>query len=179
MVTLRDMTPSDIRDYVRWFTVCTSWMETDAPWENAVSTPEEELAGWKEYYEAIRDLPADDVRWKFEIDWNGRHVGWVCAYTDLEYVENPHMIPAVGIDIPEADCRGQGVGTEALRQFVRYLGDKGYPRVYTQTWSGNTAMLRVAEKLGFTPICRLPGHRIVRGKTYDALTFQLETGALV
>ena len=136
--------------------------------------PEAERSSWTEYYEAVRELPEDAVRLKFEIELDGEHVGWVSRYTDLEYVENPQGLPAVGIDIPEPSCRNRGVGTEALGLFLRYLKDAGFSCVYTQTWSGNATMLRVAEKLGFEPVCRMVGDRTVRGESYDAVTLKRE-----
>ena len=50
---------------------------------------------------------------------------------------------------------------------------QGAAGVFTQTWSGNVRMLRVAEKLGFVPYARVKGIRTVRGKKYDALTLKL------
>ena len=70
--------------------------------------------------------------------------------------------------------RGFGVGTEALRQFIEYLRTHGARCVYTQTWSGNVRMLRVAQKLGFVPYACMKDLRTVRGKLYDALTLKLE-----
>ncbi len=175
MIRLRDMIPSDIEDYVRWFTVETEWgTEWDAPWEWEETTEEAERESWTEYFGQVRDLPEDVPRKKFEIELDGRHVGWVSRYFDLDYVENPEKIPAVGIDVPERDARGCGVGTEALRQFIEYLKHCGYRRVYTQTWSGNVRMLRVAEKLGFVPYACVKDLRTVRGQKYDALTLKLE-----
>ena len=172
-VMLRDMRESDIEDYVRWFTCSTEWMRWDAPWEND-SLDEDQLKVWSEYYESVRDLPEDTFRRKFEIERDGAHIGWVSRYFDLEYMENPEMIPVIGIDIPETSCRNQGAGTEALRLFIRYLKENGFGSVYTQTWSGNTAMMRVAEKLGFVPVCRMRDYRTVNGKLYDAVTLKLE-----
>ena len=173
-VILRDMTESDIEDYVRWFIRDMDWKDWDAPWEEIETTEEEERRSWTEYYEAVRVLSVEDrVRWKFEIEWNGRHVGWVSMYFDLDYMDNPEKIPAVGIDIAEPDARGQGVGTEALRQFIDFLNGRGFPRVYTQTWSGNAAMLRCAEKLGFVEVFRKKDFRVVRGERYDAVTLLL------
>ena len=70
-IVLRDMSESDIEDYVRWFTTQTEWSKTDAPWEPIESDEEAERASWQEYYESVKDLPDDVRRWKFEIEWNG------------------------------------------------------------------------------------------------------------
>lgn len=174
MIKLRDMIGSDIEDYVRWFTVETEWMDWDAPWETEATTAEAERAGWTEYYEQVKKLPQDAPRWKYEIELDGRHVGWVSRYYDLGYLENAEKIPAVGIDLAEPSARGRGVGTEALRQFIGYLKANGARCVYTQTWSGNAAMLRTAQKLGFVPYVRRKDLRTVRGKEYDALTLKLD-----
>ena len=107
------------------------------------------------------------------IELDGRHVGWVSRYFDLGYVDNPEKIPAVGIDLAEPDARNHGVGTEAFRQFIDYLRAHGAKCVYTQTWSGNHAMLRSAEKLGFVPYACAKDLRTFRGKTYDAVTLKL------
>ena len=173
-ILLRDMLESDIVDYVRWFTTETGWMAYDAPWEECAATEEEERRAWTAYYESVRDLPPDALRQKFEIERNGKHIGWVSRYTDLEYMDNPDSLPAVGIDIPDPQERGRGAGTEALGQFIAYLRARGFRRIYTQTWSGNAAMLRTAEKLGFVPVCRLKGYRTVGGRPYDAVTLALD-----
>ena len=55
-----------------------------------------------------------------------------------------------------------------------YLREKGHRSFYTQTWSGNETMMKVAEKLGFKEVYRLKDFREVTGKKYDAVTFFLE-----
>lgn len=174
MIRLRDMIESDIEDYVRWFTVDTEWGDWDAPWESFEATPDEERASWTSYFHMVQALPADVVRQKFEIECDGVHIGWVSRYTDLDYMDNPGKLPAIGIDLPERSARGRGAGTEALRQFIAYLHDNDCPAVYTQTWSGNLPMLRVAEKLGFREVCRKVGLREVHGEEYDAITLRLD-----
>ncbi len=174
MIVLRDMIESDIEDYVRWFTTEIEWSDWDAPWEPVDSTEEAERESWTAYCGSVKDLPPETPRQKFEIELDGRHVGWVSRYYDLDYVENPEKIPAVGIDIPEQNARGSGAGTEALRQFIDYLKAHGARRVFTQTWSGNVRMLRVAEKLGFVPYACAKDLRTVRGRKYDALTLKLD-----
>lgn len=182
-IVLRDMIESDIEDYVRWFTRDTEWSSYDAPWEPIGSDEETERAGWREYYESVRNLPDDTLHWKFEIEYNSRHIGWVSSYLIDEAYEwisassvkgGQKTYRAVGIDICESDIWGSGIGTNALRAFIKYYFDNGCNELYTQTWSGNMRMLRSAEKLGFVECNRNVGVREVDGKKYDGLTFRLE-----
>ncbi len=178
-VVLRDMLESDIEDYVRWFTAEREWENWDAPWEKEDTSEETERKSWTEYYEAVRELPDDALRKKFEIEWNGRHIGWVSSYRideNFEWVGDPGdgqtVYRAVGIDICEPDLFGKGIGTKALRAFMNYYFENGANELYTQTWSGNYRMIRCAEKLGFAECGRSAGEREVRGKLYDGLTFR-------
>ena len=180
-IILRDMIETDIEDYVRWFTTETEWSNTDAPWEPIESDEETERVSWKEYFESVRDLPDDVRRWKFEIEWNGRHIGWVSSYPiDESYewigeIQDGQIVHrAIGIDICEPDVWGRGIGTDALVAFINYYFDSGVTELYTQTWSGNARMIRCGTKLGFVECNRYVGIREVEGKTYDALTFRLE-----
>ena len=182
-IVLRDMSESDTEDYVRWFTTQTEWSKTDAPWEPIESDAETERVSWQEYYESVKDLPDDVRRWKFEIEWNGRHIGWVSSYMmdeNYEWISADTIQPgqtvyrAIGIDICEPDVWGHGIGTNALWAFMNYYFANGVDELYTQTWSGNVRMLRCGAKLGFVECNRYVGKRKVEGKTYDALTFRLE-----
>jgi RimJ/RimL family protein N-acetyltransferase len=58
----------------------------------------------------------------------------------------------IGIDICEDEYLERGLGTEALRLWVDYLfANSTVHRIGLDTWSFNPRMVRVAEKLGFTP----------------------------
>lgn len=184
-IILRDMVESDIEDYVRWWTVEKAWSDWDAPWEPVESDEERERRDWRRYYASVKDLPDDACRWKFEIEWAGRHIGWVSSYLmDAQYRfldaprEGQTAYRAVGIDICEPDVWGSGVGTNALRAFLQYYFDRGAEALYTQTWSGNARMIRCAGKLGFVECNRYIGIREVRGQTYDGLTFRLKKSGL-
>ena len=180
MIRLRDFRQSDIADYVRWFTVETEWGKWDAPWETEEESPETVERYWTRYYERHQNDAPDAMRYRFEIeDAQGTHLGWVSAYTIdtfLEYFDTKEEMLAIGIDIPEQAFRHKGYGAEALRLFMEYLAKRGIRTVYTQTWSGNARMIRVAEKLGFREYKRIVGVREVNGKKYDALTFQKVLG---
>ena len=173
-VVLRDMRESDIEDYVRWFTVETAWSDFDAPWEPIDTDEQTERTAWSEYYASVKDMPDGSRRRKFEIEWNGRHVGWVSSYAideRYEWTNGPSDRIAVGIDLCEPDVWGRGVGTQALGAFCDYLFAHGIDVLYTQTWSGNARMIRCAEKLGFTECNRFAELREDNGERYDALTF--------
>ena len=177
MVILRDMIQSDIEDYVTWFTdesEQNDWMNWDAPWEQEQTTVEAERKSWTEYFAYLQTLPTDYTRWKFEIEADGQHIGWVSAYTDLGYVDNAENIPAIGIDIPNRAHRGSGNGTKAFALFIDYFKKMGYTSVYTQTWSGNIPMIKLAQSLGFVEYARVKGNREVTGQKYDAITFKLD-----
>lgn len=172
MIKLRDMIESDIEDYVFWFTKDIEWMRWDAPWEGEEgASEEEERFSWTEYYRYIIGLKETDFRNKLEIEVDGKHVGWVCAYKDLGYLENKENILAIGINIPSVSNRGHGVGTLALKLFINYLKEKGHHSLFIQTWSGNYPMLKVIEKLGFKEFYRKNKYRSVSGKKYDAITY--------
>lgn len=179
-IILRDMVESDIEDYVRWFTTETEWSKTDAPWEPIESDEETERASWRKYYESIKNLSADVRRWKFEIEYNGRHIGRVSSYAIDEHYEWVDKVRdgqiirrAIGIDICESDVWDNGIGTNALNAFIEYYFENGEDELYTQTWSGNVRMIRCAEKIGFVECNRNAGTREVEGRTYDGLTFKL------
>ncbi len=60
-----------------------------APWEPFKSSAEEERKSLTEYYEQMQKAPADYVRWKFEIEVDGVHIGGVSAYKDTKWFPNP------------------------------------------------------------------------------------------
>ena len=182
-IILRDMIESDIEDYVRWFTVEREWENWDAPWEKEDTNEETERRSWTEYYGSVKQLPNEELRWKFEIVCNGRHIGWVSSYIMNECYEwigadtiqlGQTVYRAIGICICEPDVWGNGIGTNALRAFMNYYFENGVDELYTQTWAGNVRMLRCAEKLGFVECNRNVGTREVDGQKYDGLTFRLE-----
>ena len=81
---------------------------------------------------------------------------------------------AVGIDIPPLSARGKGYGESALSLYMAYLFIHHHQNsLYTETWSGNTGMIRLAEKIGFREAQRIQNTHEVRGNRYDALTFSI------
>ena len=167
-VTLRPMCESDIPDDEKWFSVETEWGEWDAPWEEN-STVEERLEWRRNVLKKNADTPPKFYGFLDMDTDEGRHIGWVTCYTiDIDDVI------AVGINIPPPDARRKGYGKNALLCYMDYIfSRKDVEELYTQTWSGNFPMIKLAEVIGFTEIGRIKGIRKVRGGRYDALTFSM------
>ncbi|MBQ7875506.1 MAG: GNAT family N-acetyltransferase [Oscillospiraceae bacterium] len=182
-IVLRDMTEADIEDDIRWNTIETDWAHWDAPWESEpeLLTFDAEKYRKKELENLAK--PLDAVRWGFEIDTKeGIHIGAVNSYMiNFAYEWTPlnrakpgeRLFRTVGIDICESTLCGKGLGTSALAAFIRYYIENGETEIFTQTWSGNARMVKLAEKLGFEVCDREVNLRRVRGKDYDGLTFRL------
>ena len=87
-ITLRDYALSDVKDEVRWTNVETEWFRADTPWMTMEPVDEDELRA--DMTEIIRSMPENAIRWRFEIDVDGRHVGLVSSYyLDENYEYTP------------------------------------------------------------------------------------------
>ena len=79
-------------------------------------------------------------------DNNNRPLGWINGYPDRRSTDTR----MVGIDICEDDALNRGIGTEALGLWIDYLfANSNIHRLGLDTWSFNSRMIHVAEKLGF------------------------------
>ena len=183
-IVLRDYQASDIEDEIRWTNTDTAWFYADTPWMTPEPVDPDELR--RDMTEIMAGMTDDAIRWRFEIEANGRHIGFVSSYLlDDHYQPVPwestdpdksaeanHSIRALGIEICETDSWGKGIGRKALTAFMEYYRRLGERRFLLETWSGNTRMLGCAEKLGFAEIKREKAAYTVRGKAYDAILLE-------
>jgi RimJ/RimL family protein N-acetyltransferase len=161
-IILRYIKEEDINDYIRWTTVETEWNKWDAPWEDDDFG---EFVEWRR--DDLKITPKKFSR--LEIDTiTGQHIGWVTTY----FIDKTKEKTGVGIDIPSITDRGKGYGENALSLFMAYLFNTE-ETLYTQTWSGNNPMLKLAKKIGFIEVERNKNYRMVRGEYYDGLTFSI------
>lgn len=169
-IVLRPMCEKDLVDEERWHTVETEWQKWDAPWE--WEEDDEPFNMEEEREKLIKKLNnPPKVYGTLELDTaDGLHIGGVGRYLIFG---DKHLL-AVGIDIPPTTERGKGYGKNALLLWIAYLfANCSLEEIYTQTWSGNHSMIKLAESIGFEEIGRIKGVRRVRGERYDALTFSL------
>lgn len=105
---------------------------------------------------------------RFGIWVDGIMVGSVGYYWEHE----PSLWLEVGIALYDSNYRSCGYGREALILWVDYLfSTKQLARVGLTTWSGNSRMMRCAEKVGMRLEGRLRKCRLWQGKYYDSIRY--------
>ena len=166
-IVLRPMIEDDLADKERWNTVETEWWDWDAPWEE--SEPFDMERERENLHKKLCNPP--DVYSVLELETDdGWHIGGVNRY----FIDDDKDLIAVGIDIPPLEARRKGYGKNAFILWIAYqFANSDVDEIYTQTWSGNYPMIKLAESLGFEEIGRIKGIRRVRGERYDALTFSI------
>lgn len=180
-VILRDYLESDIEDDVRWMSTETAWIQADTPWEEFEPVDLEKLRA--DLQSMVGRYSPNAMRSRMEIEADGIHIGFVSTYPltadwstmdfGSTFADAP-LIRALGIEICEPDFWHRGLGTQALAAWVEYLRGFGWDELYLETWSGNTAMMKSAQKLGFTVCHCVPGLREVNGRRYDALVYRMK-----
>ena len=183
-ITLRDYQLSDVEDEVRWTNVETAWFYADTPWMTMEEVDPEGLRA--DMIEIMESMPEDAIRWRFEIEVDGRHIGLVSSYyrdENFEYTpwesidqsknaEGNNSIRELGIEICEMAYWGKGIGPKALTALMNYYRSLGENRFLLETWSGNKRMLGCARKLGFSEVKRRKGAYVVDGIEYDELLLE-------
>lgn len=135
----------------------------------------EHMHKWVKKYESMTE---ETERTGFQIcikNDSEDYIGWCNSYfidDECNFSEMGNKC-VIGIDIPERSAHRKGYASSALQLFIDYLFSCGKKEIYTQTWSGNMRMIRLANKLGFEEFKRKPDLRTVRGQKYDGLTFCL------
>lgn len=183
-VILRDYQLSDVEDEVRWTNTDTAWFYSDTPWMTLEPVDPDELRA--DMLDVMSGLSENAIRWRFEIEVAGQHIGTVSSYyldenfepTPWESIdqcknaEENRSIRGLGIEICEMSFWGRGIGRKALTAFMEYYRSLGEHRFFLETWSGNARMLGCAGKLGFSEVKRQKGTYVVDGKAYDGLILE-------
>lgn len=183
-ITLRDAILSDVEDEIRWTNEETDWFHVEAPWMTLEPVDANELRS--EMNKIISDMSEDGIRWRFEIEVDGQHIGNVSSYYlnhQFEHVSwdiidekknapQNHLIRALGIEICEMEYWGRGLGTKVLTAFMDYYKNLGETQFLLETWSGHQRMLNCAKKLGFQEVKRTKGTLIIDGIIFDELILE-------
>jgi len=167
-IILRDRIPADLADHRRWLSTETAWLDWDAPWEG---NDHQFNNKYLERMEQRLRQPLPAIRPTLEIcHADGAHIGLVNAYL----IDGDSERLAVGIGLRESSYWGKGLGSQAFPLWLSYqFSVTGSKRIYCQTWSGNTRMVKLAAKCLFSECERIKNFWEIRGQRFDALTFVL------
>ncbi|MYL39125.1 GNAT family N-acetyltransferase [Halobacillus litoralis] len=159
---LAKATKQDIADLYYWSFIeeRQEAKEWNAPYiqEKKMSLDEYEVLWQKELAPGIPDglvLRMDDrVIGYVGSYWLDRHSGWL----------------ETGIVIFDSQYWDGGYGSFAYEKWIDYIFEQtSIHRLGMSTWSGNTRMIRVAEKTGMVEEARVRQARLVDGEYYDAV----------
>jgi RimJ/RimL family protein N-acetyltransferase len=121
------------------------WLLYDAPWETEFRS----LKAAKERFveKFLHDVSAPPKRAIIcAKEHQDKPIGWVTRYGDKRFPD----AWLIGIDICEDEYLSMGYGTEAFRLWVDYLfSNSEVHRLGFDTYSFNSRMVHVGEKLGF------------------------------
>ncbi len=156
---------SDYENMLRWWEL-DEWQYYDEP--DAI-VDRSKLPSYETWYKKMMNRDGRSWRWQIDTE-DGQHIGWVIYY---EY-DQDDKTAFVGIDIPEPENWGKGLGTEALSLLIDHLFEYlDLIEIRTATWTGNGRMIRCAEKCGFQRYLVMP-HRSplsVRGEPLERIVF--------
>jgi RimJ/RimL family protein N-acetyltransferase len=161
-VVLKEVTNDDIEVLYFWKF---EEKEQEAKKWNGPYIPEEKMT--KEEYrndwekEIFPGTPASLV-----IECEGVPIGYVGSY----WVDKNTNWLETGIVIYDSNFWNGGFGTEAYQLWIDYLfTSTDIHRLGMSTWSGNTRMIKVANKLGMKVEARIRDARMVNGEYFDAI----------
>ncbi len=169
-ILIRDWLLSDLERFAHWQQPGHKWQDFDGPY---FGRPEaDKIAGLiARLRERIEDGKWDAARRMLAVarQSDDALIGSVSRYWQSK--ETNWL--SIGIAVYDPANWGQGIGYEALGLWCDYLW-AALPeivRLDARTWSGNSGMMRLAEKLGFKKEARFRMARIVNGDYYDGMGY--------
>ena len=168
-IILRDWMSKDIPDFSYWIQPHHKWHDFDGPYYkiNEIEAAEKVKVLEKKINEGhfstprtrlvVADRQTDRLLGTVNSYWESKETNWLCA----------------GITLYDPQTWGRGIGYESLGLWVDYLfhANPNIVRLDLRTWSGNKAMMKLAEKLGFTKEACFRNARIVGNEYYDSIGY--------
>lgn len=168
-LNLRDMQVKDLDALQRWLHPSHEWHKFNGPYYPPM--PAEKIPGFIEKRaKAIQENNVPEPRMRLVIvDKSDDIMGMVTRY----WISEETNWTAIGIIIWNPENWSKGYGYDALGLWCEYLFQAvpEFVRLDARTWSGNTGMMKLADKLGFTQEACFRNARIVGGKYYDGLGY--------
>lgn len=174
-IVLRDWRVEDLDQWKAWMAPHHHWHRLDAPYFEPPTS--DEIVSWLSKIEqriTAGDWPDPRTNLVIADGRTSKLIGrvswyWTCQVTDWR---------TIGIVIYDSTCWRRGIGTESLGLWIDYLFASlpDMVRLDLRTWSGNQAMVQLANKLGFVEEARFRLARVVDGTRYDSLGYGILRG---
>ena len=127
------------------------------------------------FFAAVRQLPDADIAHLTQIDYD-REMAFVAVAADANgspqilavarACGDPDNVAAEFAVLVRSDLKGQGLGTLLMEKLIRYCRERGTRELWGSVLSENTAMLHLAQRLGFR----------VRGNEFNVEELVLDLG---
>lgn len=166
-VQLRDFREADLDPLRHWLQPDAEWHQWDAPY-----FPKADAAEIDRSIELRRagldQLPNPRTEQVIADEVTGALLGRVSWHWEHE----PSAWARCGVTVYDPAVRGQGIGSQALTLLADYVfNSTAAHRLDFLTWSGNLAMCRVGEKLGWVREATFREAREVRGVRYHSVAY--------
>lgn len=170
-IKLRDMRLDDLPKYQHWLSGDFLWKKLDGPYYKKPKNDDEvnQYISKKEAAIVKGDLKTPRASMVIADGASNQFVGTVGWY----WQSKETYWLSTGLVIYDEAHWGKGLGYEALGLWSCYLF-KNMPdiaRLDLRSWSGNTGMMRLAEKLGYQLEATFRKARIVEGKYFDGVGY--------
>jgi RimJ/RimL family protein N-acetyltransferase len=144
-VTLRKITSTDEIHFFKW------WRDNSLI--NLTSGNYEPISD-NEIKQSAKKMTGSKTDYHFMIDLGKKTIGHISLSKQLNNNYETQIV------IGEKEYLGQGYGTEAIRQLLRFAKNKGIKNVYLEVRPTNLRAIRSYEKSGFKPagIIKYPNH---------------------
>ena len=168
--SLRDWELGDVDLYAHWLQPHHDWHQLDGPYYAKLSAEKiPEFAAKLRTRIETQNFSTPRTRLVIADRANNALVGTVSWYWESK--ETNWL--SVGIVIYDPAHWRKGIGYEALGLWSDYLFATmpDIMRLDLRTWSGNTGMMKLAEKLGYQEEARFRMARVVDGEFYDGMGY--------
>lgn len=169
-ITIRDWQSKDLPKESYWLDPKHKWHETNGPYYPDMTQDQidkrisrlDDMIMTKNFPEVRRNMVIATV----EDDTLIGSVSWYYQSKETNWI-------SIGICIYDPKYWGKSIGYHALGLWCQYLFDHfdDIVRLDIRTWSGNTAMMKLSEKLGFKLEAVFRNARIVNGKYFDSIGY--------
>lgn len=169
-IRIRDIRVDDLDRFRYWQQPGHQWQALDGPYyPNATAEEIETTIKAIEARLQSNDWPATRTRLVIAQQEADTLLGLVSRY----WIGQETNWAALGIVIYDSAFWRKGIGYEALGLWTDYLFTSfpDWVRLDLRTWSGNSGMIRLAEKLGYQQEACFRKARIVDGRYFDGLGF--------